>query len=139
MFGVALRLLAAGGGSRHLGDYAKNLTARYMVLGVAGTVFLVATGFAVLAGFWALSDAKSHPGVADHDGDLLFAGLSIALTAYGITRETGALGARRRCPQAAQSYIPSVDDVGREIETAVHRYGPFRSLRRLRRAASLRA
>ena len=28
--------------------------------------------------------------------------------------------------QAAQSYIPTVDEVGREIETAVHRYGPFR-------------
>ena len=25
-----------------------------------------------------------------------------------------------------QSYVPSVEDVGHQIETAVHRYGPFR-------------
>ena len=126
MFGVALRLLAAGGASRRLGDYAKNLMTRYMVLSVAGIVFLVAIVFAILAGFWAINSAMQNPiwSALIMMGICLFAGLAIALTAYGITREKAS--ARPAPMQAAQSYIPTVDDVGREIETAVHRYGPFR-------------
>ena len=126
MFGVALRLLAAGGVSRRLGDYVKNLMTRYMVLSLAGIVFLVAIVFAILAGFWAINSAMQNPiwSALIMMGICLFAGLAIALTAYGITRERAS--ARPAPMQAAQSYIPTVDDVGREIETAVHRYGPFR-------------
>ncbi len=126
MFGVALRLLAAGDASRRLGDYAKNLMTRYIVLSVAGIVFLAAIVFAILAGFWALESRMQNPiwPALIMMGICLFAGLLIALTAYGITRERAS--ARPAPPRTAQSYIPSVDDVGREIETAVHRYGPFR-------------
>ena len=61
MFGMVLRLLAAGDASRRLGDYAKNLTTRYMVLSVAGIAFLVAIVFAILAGYWALSRGCKIP------------------------------------------------------------------------------
>jgi hypothetical protein len=127
MFGVVLRLLAAGDASRRLGDYVKNLMTRFIVLSVAGIVFLVAIAFAILAGYWAINSAMQNPiwSALIMMGICLFAGLAIALTAYGITRERA--GSARPAPmQAAQSYIPTVDDVGREIETAVHRYGPFR-------------
>ena len=129
MFGVVLRLLAAGDVSRRLGDYVKNLMTRYIVLSVAGIVFLVAIVFAILAGYWAINSAMQNPiwSALIMMGICLFAGLAIALTAYGITRERASARAEVRSPMgAAQSYIPSVDDVGREIETAVHRYGPFR-------------
>ena len=97
-----------------------------MVLSVAGIAFLVAIVFAILAGFWAINSAMQNPiwAALIMMGICLFAGLLIALTAYGITRERAS--ARPAPLRAAQSYIPSVDDVGREIETAVHRYGPFR-------------
>jgi hypothetical protein len=126
MFGVALRLLAAGDLSRRLGDYVKNLMTRYIVLSVAGIVFLVAIVFAILAGYWAINSAMQNPiwSALIMMAICLFAGFLIALTAYGITREKAS--ARPAPMHAAQSYIPSVDDVGREIESAVHRYGPFR-------------
>jgi Putative transposase len=61
-------------------------------------------------------------------GIFLLAGFLIALTAYGITREKpqSASLALRDPVQAVQSHIPTVEDVGREIETAVRRYGPAR-------------
>ena len=58
------------------------------------------------------------------------AGLLIALIAYGATREkkqTASVSqALRRPVQTLQSQIPSVDDVGRQIEQAVKEYGPLR-------------
>lgn len=129
MLRLALRLLAAGEGSRRLGDYAKNLTARYLILGVAAIALLAAAGFAVFAGYWALSAWTKDPVQAAliMMGIFLFAALSIALTAYGLTREKprSARGTAPGALKAAQGYIPSVEDVGREIETAVRRYGPF--------------
>ncbi len=130
MFGMALRLLAAGQAGRRLGDYVRILTARYLVLSVAGIIFLVAIAFGILAGFWALNLWTQNPiwSALIMMGILVLAGLSIALTAYGITREKpqSASIASIDPLQAVQSNIPSVEDVGREIETAVRRYGPFR-------------
>ena len=90
MFGVALRLLAAGRTSRRLGDYVKNLMARFIVLERGWDGAVPGSGsvrdFGRLLGD-ELSDAKPDLVSSDHDGDLLFAALAIALTAYGITRE----------------------------------------------------
>ncbi len=130
MFGVALRLLAAGEAGRRLGDYVKNLTTRYIFLSVAGIVFLVAIAFAILAGFWALNLWMQNPiwAALIMMGICVLAGFSIALTAYGITREKppSARAALRDPLQAVQTRMPSVEDVGREIESAVRRYGPVR-------------
>ncbi len=130
MFGVALRLLAAGQAGRHLGDYLKNLMTRYIFLSVAGIVFLVAIAFAILAGFWALNLWMQNPiwAALIMTGICVLAGFSIALTAYGITREKAksARPASGDPLQAVQSQIPSVEDVGRGIESAVRRYGPVR-------------
>ena len=103
MFGTVLRLLAAGDASRRSGDYAKNLTTRYMVLSVAGIAFLVAIVFAILAGYWAINSAMQNPiwAALIMMGICLFAGLLIALTAYGITRERAS--ARPAPLRAAQS------------------------------------
>jgi hypothetical protein len=130
MFGVALRLLAAGEAGRRLGDYVKHLTTRYLVLSVAGIIFLVAIVFGILAGFWAINSWMQNPiwSALIMMGIFLLAGFLIALTAYGITREKpqSASLALRDPVQAVQSHIPTVEDVGREIETAVRRYGPAR-------------
>jgi len=130
MFGVVLRLLAAGEAGRRLGDYVRNLTARYLVLSVAGIVFLAAIVFGILAGFWALNLWTQNPiwSALIMMGILVLAGLLIALTAYGITKEKpqSASTALSDPIQAVQSHVPTVEDVGREIETAVLRYGPFR-------------
>ncbi|MGO8952555.1 MAG: hypothetical protein ACLQF2_04335 [Rhodomicrobium sp.] len=130
MLGTALRLLAAGQAGRHLGDYVKNLMTRYIVLSVAWIVFLIAIAFAILAGFWALDLWMQNPiwAALIMTGICVLAGLSIALTAYGITREKlpSARAAVRDPLQAVQSGMPSVEDVGRGIESAVRRYGPVR-------------
>src|SRR5208282_5794387 len=130
MLGVALRLLAAGEAGRRVGDYVKNLTARYMVLSVAGAALLVAIVFGILAGFWALNLWTLNPiwSALIMMGISIFAAFLIALIAYGITREKplSARAAMRDPLQAVQGNIPSVEDVGRGIETAVRRYGPVR-------------
>jgi Putative Actinobacterial Holin-X, holin superfamily III len=130
MFGVALRLLATGEAGRRVGDHVKNLMTRYIFLSVAGFVFLVATAFAILAGFWALDSWMQNPiwAALIMMGICILAGCLIALTAYGITRKRPkSVSAAMRDPlQAVQSNIPSVEDVGRGIESAVRRYGPVR-------------
>ena len=130
MLGVALRLLATGEAGRRVGGYVKNLATRYIVLSVAGIALLVAIAFAILAGFWALNLWLLNPiwAALAMMGIFIFAALSIALIAYGITRERplSAKAAMRDPLQAVQSRIPSVEDVGREIKSAVHRYGPVR-------------
>ena len=61
MFGAALRLIAAGEAGRRVGDYAKNLATRYLVLSAAGTALLGAIVFGILAGFWALMSRNYDP------------------------------------------------------------------------------
>lgn len=130
MFGVALRLLAAGEASRRLGDYVKNLTTRYLILSVALLAFLVAIVFAILASFLALDWWLQSPlwAALIMMAISVLAGFLIVLTAYGITNRgpESARAALRDPMQAVQSHIPTVEDVGHQIEIAVRRYGPAR-------------
>jgi membrane associated rhomboid family serine protease len=130
MFGTALRLLATGVAGRRVGEYVKHLTTRYLVLGMAGMVFSIATVFGILAGFWALNTWTQNPvwSALIMLGILALAGFLIVLIAYGITREKpqSARQALQNPMQAMQSQIPSIEDVGHQIEQAVRLYGPFR-------------
>lgn len=131
MLGQALRLLAVGQAGQRLGDYAKNMATRYLVLSVAGTAFLGAIIFAILAGFWALNSSNNNPVLSAGimAGILVLVGCLIALVAYGATRErreAGVSQAIRQPFQSLQNQIPTADDVGRQIEHAVKQYGPLR-------------
>jgi hypothetical protein len=130
MFGTALKLIAAGEASRRLGDYLRSLTAKYLVLSAAGIAFAAAALFALLAGFWALDLWTHNPiwAALIMAGSLCLAGFLIALTAYGPTRVRPqmARSAIESPLQAAQSSIPTVEDVGRQIEAAARQYGPAR-------------
>ncbi len=130
MFGAILRLMAVGEAGRRMGGYVQNLMTRYLVLSVAGTAFLGAIIFGILAGFWALTSRTNNPvaSAAIMAGILVLAGLLIALIAYGATRErTGSPSQAFSEPVAAmQSYVPTVEDVGRQIESAARQYGPVR-------------
>jgi hypothetical protein len=130
MFGAALRLMAAGVAGRRLGDYVKNLTTKYLMLAVAGIVFSIATAFAILAAFWALNTWMQNPiwTALIMLGIFTLAGFLIVLLAYGTTRTKpqSAKQAMQDPIQALQSQIPSVEDVGHQIEQAVRRYGPMR-------------
>ena len=129
MFGAALRLLAVGEAGRRLGDYARNLTKRYLVLGIAGIPFAAATAFGILAAFWALSSRTQDPiwAAVIMVGILVLVGLLIVLIAYGITRRTpSARQALTQPVRAVQDQFPTTDDVGRQIERAVQVYGPVR-------------
>jgi membrane protein implicated in regulation of membrane protease activity len=86
MFGAALRLLAVGEAGRRLGDYVKNLTTRYLVLGIAGIPFVAAVAFGILAAFWAPNLWIQNPIWSALIMFGILAGLLIVLTAYGITR-----------------------------------------------------
>jgi small-conductance mechanosensitive channel len=122
--------MAAAGAGRRLGDYFRNLTAKYLVLTAAGIVFAAAALFALLAGFWALDFWTQNPVWAAliMAGSLCLAGFLIALTAYGRTKAKPQAAARAMEPPslAAQGAIPSVEDVGRQIEEAARQYGPVR-------------
>lgn len=130
MFGTVLRLMAVGEAGRRLGDHIKNLVNRYLILSAAGTVFLAAIVFVILAIFWALV-SWNHSPVASAlimAGVLALIGLLIALIAYGTTRQTtpSARHALQNPAHALQERLPTVEDVGRQIEYAVRRYGPVR-------------
>jgi len=131
MFGTALRLLAVGEAGRRVGDYAKTMVTRYLVLSVAATAFLGAIVFAILAGFWELSSRNNDPisSAAIMAAVLALVGFLIALIAYGTTREKtpSVSEAFQRPVQAFQAQVPtSVDDIGRQIEYAVRTYGPVK-------------
>jgi hypothetical protein len=130
MFGAALRLLAVGEASRRLGDYAKNLATKYLMLSAAGTAFLAAIVFVILAVFWALISRNHDPVLSAWimAGILALVGFLIVFIAYGITREKplSARQALRDPIQTAQNQLPTADDIGRQIEHAVRVYGPVR-------------
>ncbi|WKW51849.1 hypothetical protein [Rhodomicrobium lacus] len=131
MFGAALRLMAVGEAGRRLGDYAKIMATRYLVLSVAATAFLGAIVFALLAGFWELTSRNNDPvtSAAIMAGVLTAAGLLIAFVAYGTTRDKtpSVSEAFERPVQAFQAQVPAtVNDIGRQIEYAVRTYGPVK-------------
>jgi cytochrome bd-type quinol oxidase subunit 2 len=129
MWRVALNALAAGSAGRRLAGYARNLTARYLILGVALIVALAGACFAALAAFWALNSWTQDPMRTALVMTAIFfvAALSIAAFGYGITREkTPALEpAPRVALGGAEAYLPAPEDIGREIENAVRRHGPL--------------
>ena len=47
---------------RRLGDYVNHLKTKYLVLGAAGMIFLVAIVFAILAVFWGLISLNPQSG-----------------------------------------------------------------------------
>jgi hypothetical protein len=121
--------LAAGELGRRLGDYVKNLTNKYLMLSAAGIIFLIAIIFAILAIFWALISRNHDPVIsaAIMAGALALIGCLTVFIAYGIT--TGHQSVRQELTdpgEATQAKLPSVEDVGRQIERAVRQYGPFR-------------
>jgi apolipoprotein N-acyltransferase len=122
--------MAVGEAGRRLGDYVRNLTKRYLVLGIAGITFVAAIVFGILAGFWALNSLIQDPTWAAliMVGILVLAGLLIVLIAYGITREEtpSAREALTQPVRAVQGQLPTADEVGRQIERAVRLYGPLR-------------
>src|SRR5258706_12201709 len=130
MFGAALRLLAVGEASRRLGDYAKNLATKYLMLSAAGTAFLAAIVFVILAVFWALISRNHDPVLSAWimAGILALVGFLTVFIAYGITREKpqSVKQALRDPIQTAQSQLPTADDIRRQIEHAVRVYGPVR-------------
>jgi hypothetical protein len=122
--------MAVGAASRRLGDYVKSLAMKYLMLSAAGTIFLIAIIFGILAVFWALTSSIHNPVIsaAIMAGALALIGFLTVLIAYGITgrKRPGAKQALREPLQAVQGEVPSVDDVGRRIEHAVRQYGPMR-------------
>jgi hypothetical protein len=128
MLGTALRLIAAAGAARRLGDHLRTLISKYLVLSAAGIIFAAAVLFALLAGFWALDSWTHNPVWAAliMAGSLCLAGFLIALTAYGPTRAKPRTSPHpAEAPlQAAQSGLPTVEDAGRQIEAAARQYGP---------------
>lgn len=139
MFGTTLKFLGAEQaltrvrmkaemGLERVGEQAKTLALRYLMLGLAGIVFLGATVFVLLAGFWALLEYNHNPVMSAIIMAVILAliGLLVALIAYGTTQ------ANREAPKLTQPYpmrsvgpvVPTVDDVGRQIERAVQQYGP---------------
>jgi hypothetical protein len=122
--------MAVGEASRRLGDYAKTLITRYLVLSVAGTTFAIAAAFGILAAFWAIESRMQSPvySALIMTGILLCLGLLIALIAYGTTRVSrpSASQALRQPLALAQHQLPTVEDIGQQIEHAVRVYGPLR-------------
>ncbi|MBT3069882.1 hypothetical protein KKP04_03245 [Rhodomicrobium sp. Az07] len=122
--------MAVGEAGRRVGDYAKTMVTRYLVLSVAGTAFLGAIVFALLAGFWELTSRNNDPvtSAAIMAAVLTGVGLLIAFVAYGTTRETPSVTeAFDRPVQAFKEQVPAtVNDIGRQIEYAVRTYGPVK-------------
>jgi hypothetical protein len=129
MWRLALKVLAAGTAGQRLAGYAKNLTARYSILAVALIVALAGVGFAVMAGFWALNAWTGDPMQTSliMTAIFFFAACSIALIAYGVTREKP----EKPRPvsgdplEGVAAYLPSPEEVGRGIESAVRQHGPL--------------
>lgn len=130
MFGGILRLMAVGEAGRRLGGYVKSLVTKYLILSAAGMIFLIAIVFGILAVFWALTSSIRDPVISAGimAGALALIGLLTVLIAYGITgrKHPSAKQVLRDPLQAVEGRIPSVEQVGRQIEYAVRQHGPIR-------------
>ena len=133
MLGAILRLIAAGEAGRRLGGYLQTTLTRYLVLALSAAVFSAASVFALLAGFWALNQWLQDPVVSAAFMAAILAsiGLLIALIAFGPTREKSRPDAKQALAVTAApepSQLPTVEDIGRQIEHAVRKHGPVRVL-----------
>ncbi len=130
MFGAILRLLAAGEAGRRLGDYVNHLKTKYLVLGAAGMISLVAIVFAILAIFWGLISLNHNPAASAGimAGALGLIGLLTVFIGFGITQRKpqSASQALRYPVQTVQSEVPSVENIGRFIERSARDYGALR-------------
>jgi len=133
MLGAILRLIAAGEASRRLGGYVQTTITRYLVLALAASVFSAASVFALLAGFWALNKWLEDPVLSAAFMAVILAsiGFLIALIAFGTTREKSRPDAKQALAVTAApspGELPTVEDIGRQIEHAVRKHGPVRVL-----------
>jgi hypothetical protein len=128
MFGGIPRLLAVGELSQRLSDYLKELATKYLVLSVAGMIFLAAIVFAILAVFWGLTSSTQNPvlSAAIMAVGLGLIGLLTVLGAYGIGRKQTRSGVREPLRPIQSRSLASAEDVGREIAHAARTYGPLR-------------
>lgn len=127
MMRQALRLAAIGHVGSSLGGYAQGVARKYLILTVAGLIFLAALVFVILAAFWALvqwnNDWIEAAGIMA--AILALAGFLIVFLAYGIAEpETPRIVSD---PMGAlEAQMPTVDDIGQQIERATAEYGPAR-------------
>ena len=126
MLGFILRLIAAGEGNRGAGESLKDLTKKYLVLGIAGMIFATALIFGTLAAFWAIEAWIQNPiwSAVIMVGILILVALLTALIAYGLTR-----GEETPSPSKiiTQEILPvPVEEIGRQIEDAARQYGALR-------------
>ncbi len=131
MLGGFLRLIAAGEAGRRLGGYIQTAFTRFLVLALAGAVFLAGVVFALLAGYWAVNGWLHNPVASAGLMAAILAsiGLSIALIASGPTKEKSTPAASRALAvrgAPAPGALPTVEDVARHIEHAVAVHGPVR-------------
>ncbi|MGO9173080.1 MAG: hypothetical protein ACLP7P_14115 [Rhodomicrobium sp.] len=133
MLGAILRLIAAGEAGRRLGGYLQTTLTRYLVLALSAAVFLAASVFALLAGFWALNKWLQNPVLSAAFMAVILAsiGFLIALIAFGLTKEKSRPAVSQAltvtaAPEPGQ--LPTVEDIGRQIEHAVRKHGPVRVL-----------
>ena len=116
--------------ARRLGDYVNHLKTKYLVLGAAGMIFLVAIVFAILAVFWGLISLNHNPAASAGimAGALGLIGLLTVFIGFGITqrKQQSASQALRYPVQAVQSEVPSVENIGRFIERSARDYGALR-------------
>ena len=113
-----------------MGDYVNHLKTKYLVLGAAGMIFLVAIVFAILAIFWGLISLNHNPAASAGimAGALGLIGLLTVFIGFGITqrKQQSASQALRYPVQTVQSEVPSVENIGRFIERSARDYGALR-------------
>jgi hypothetical protein len=111
-----------------VGGYVQNLATKYLIFSVAGLAFLAAIIFGMLAIFWVLAQAmQDYPQAAGiMAGIMLAVGCFIALVAYGIAQRPPRIV--RHPVESLEAQLPTVDDIGDQIEWAARRYGPVKVL-----------
>jgi hypothetical protein len=111
-----------------VGGYVQNLATKYLILAAAGLVFSAALIFVILASLWALVNQTNGDWVAAAGimaAILALVGFVIVLLAYGVAEpEPPRIISDPMAELQAQ--IPSMHDIGDQIERASARYGPAR-------------
>lgn len=128
MWRSAIRLWAVGQAGSQVSGYVQGLVMKYLILGAAGLVFLAALVFVILAGFWALVVQTNGDWIAAAGimaAILALVGLVIVLVAYGVA-EPEAPRIVSDPMAALQAQVPSMHEIGDQIERATARYGPAR-------------
>ncbi len=129
MLRQALSFAAISQVGSSLTSYAQGLVMKYLILGVAGLVFLSSLIFVILAGYWALvlwsNDWIEAAGIMA--AILALLGFLIVFIAYGAA-EPEKPRVMRDPMGALQAQLPTTDDISHQIEKATDQYGPARVL-----------